>query len=261
MLPLSVITARGQAAGEEGRRERQAQERGRRGVSSETSRPHPGQRGKAESPELTALPEKCCLSDKGQQFFPGLADRQPASSKVLLPKAARLWGPWTSCIWPAGLLAHLENTWRVRRQSLGLPMCPRLPEPSSQVRTRKRCSRPVVAGVLGMRIHTNPLRTVHAHPQDGDSDPAGPAAVSRGGWAEETRGEKDVHTKQLDRLTDEGAGTGCLGSGSGGGPGLQKHALPLSKQTFLPRGPVLPRSPGAPAVPPLPWSRRRGERQ
>lgn len=100
-----------------------------------------------------------------------------------------------------------------------------------------------------------------AHPRGGDGDPAGPAAVSRGGRAEEARGEeKDVHTKQPDRLTDEGAGTGCR-VGVGGGPGLQKHVLPLSKQTFLPRGPVLPRSPGAPAVPPLPWSRRRGERQ
>lgn len=74
----------------------------------------------------------------------------------------------------------------------------------------------------------------------------------------ETRGEKGEHTKQLDRLTDEGAGTGYLGEGR---LGLQKHALPLSRQTFLPRGPVLPRSPGAPAVPPLPWSRRWGERQ
>lgn len=55
-----------------------------------------------------------------------------------------------------------------------------------------------------------------------------------------------MHTKQLDGLTDEGAGTGYLGEGR---LGLQKHALPLSRQTFLPRGPVLPRSPGAPAVP------------
>ena len=42
---------------------------------------------------------------------------------------------------------------------------------------------------------------------------------------EETRGEeKDVHTKQLDRLTDEGVRMGYLGEGR---LGLQKHALPL----------------------------------
>lgn len=118
-----------------GRRERQAQERGLRGVSSETLTPHSGQRGEAELPELTALPEKCCVSDEGQQLFPGLVDCQPASSKLLLPKAAGFWGPWTSCMWPARLLDHLENTRSIRRQSWGLPMCPGLPEPSSQART------------------------------------------------------------------------------------------------------------------------------
>lgn len=120
-----------------GRRERQAQERGLRGVSSETPRPHPGQRGESELPELTALPEKCCVSDEGQQLFPGLTDRQPASSKLLLPKAAGLWGPWTSCVRPARLPAHLENTQSVWRQSWGLLTCPGLPEPSSRAQTWK----------------------------------------------------------------------------------------------------------------------------
>lgn len=120
-----------------GSKERQAQESGLHGVSSETPRPHPGQRGEAELPELTAFPEKCYVSDEGQQLFPGLADRQPASSKLLLPKAAGLWGPWISCMRPARLPAHLENTRRVWRQSWGLPTCPGLPEPSSRARTWK----------------------------------------------------------------------------------------------------------------------------
>lgn len=39
---------------------------------------------------------------------------------------------------------------------------------------------------------------------------------------------------------------------------IPKQELLSSRQTFLPSGPVLPRSPGTPAVPPLPCKARRG---
>ena len=170
-----------------GRRKRQAQERGLHGVSSETLTPHSGQRGEAELPELTALPEKCCVSDEGQQLFPGLVDCQPASSKLLLPKAAG-----SGALGPAACGQRgCWTIWRTLEASGGSPggcLCA-LGSLSRPHKPGLRCGRPVVAGVLATRIHTNPLLKAHAHPRGGDGDPPAQPLSAGAAGGRDQRGE------------------------------------------------------------------------
>ena len=153
---------------------------------------------------------------------------------------------------------YAENIQRNTEVVLVPLVCSKGPEDaelSSQAWARKDTAVQQRLAVLVMRTQANPQHTAHGCPQGGESDPTGPSTVNREGLVEKTRGEEKGCANQAAGQTDKRGSDDMV---SGQAPAWGNTS---SRQTFLPRGPVLPRSPGAPAVPPLPWSTRRGESQ
>lgn len=259
MFVLFIIMARDVPTG---RRERDGIEDGVESAVKASGRTRGGE-ARLESHEHTAFPKKMLplrlvmLNSRSQGSQKGSLHiasccypKQPGSGTLGLAARGQ-----RGCCAQRQYLENIQCNTEVVLVPLVCSKGPGDAELSSQACARKDRAVQQRLAVLVMRTQVDPLHTAHGCPQGRDSDPTGAATVNRGGLVEKTRGEEKGYASQAAGQTDK-RGSGDMVSGQ-----AQAWGNTSSRQTFLPRGPVLPRSPGTPEVPPLPWSMRRGESQ